>query len=185
MGHGFPDASEGRLRSKTLDLPIELRLFDKNGWQIKDGPLWLVASQPARASELSFRTWRAERLVRRTDCEAQARLVRPTLPVVREEAVVERRALAAPAGFDTELIVGVEPSARGIAGYALAIGSTVGGCYAALFTTEVFGPGADQEVAARLRQVADRVFASVRLRLVDERGSAVRRRRVSTPGAAQ
>ena len=185
MGRSFPDASEGRLRSKTLDLPIELRLFDKDGWQIKDGPSWLVASQPARESELSFRTWRAERLVRRTDCEAQARLARPTLPVVREEAIVERRALSAPAGFDTELIVGVEPSERGIAGYALAIGSTVGGCYAALFTTEVSGPGADQEVAARLRLVADRVFASVRLRRVDERGGAVRRRRVSTPGGAQ
>jgi DNA-binding GntR family transcriptional regulator len=43
-----------------------------------------------------------------------------------------------------------------------------------VFTTAVDGGGADEEVAARLGLMVDRVFGSVRVRSVDER--AVRRR---------
>ena len=75
--------------------------------------------------------------------------------------------------------MGVEPSAQGVAGYAIAIGSSVGRCYAAVFTTAVSDGAAEQEVAARLGLVVDRVLSGVRVRSVDER--AVRRRLVSTP----
>ena len=112
--------------------------------------------------------------MRRADCEAQARLARPAIPVVHDEAVVERRAFAAPSGFDTELVVGVEPGARGISGYAIVIGSSVGRCYAAVFTTAVAGAGADEAVASLLGVMVDRVLGGVRVRSVDER--AVRRR---------
>jgi hypothetical protein len=168
-----------RLRSRALDIPIELRLPDRDTWQV-DERSWLVAKQASTGSELALRTWRAERLVRRTDCVAQARLARPSLPVVNDEAVIERRPFTAPAGFESELVVGVEPSATGVTGYALVVGSSVGRCYAAVFVTRAAGAGSEQAVAARLGSAVDAVFPSVRVRSVDER--AVRRRLVSRQG---
>ena len=165
-----------------MDFPIELRLPSKDVWQITDGPTWLVARHLGTSSELALRTWRAERLVRRTDCVAQARLARTSIPEVHDEAVVDRRVFGTPADFDTELVVGVEPTAQGLSGYAIAIGASVGRCYAAVFTTRVNGKGAEQEVAARLGVAVDRIFGSVRLRSVDDR--AVRHRILVTPAGA-
>ena len=171
-GH-FPDGPAHRVRSQALDFPIELMLPERDSWQISDGA-WLVAEHAVTSSRLALRTWRAERLVRRSDCEAQARLALSSLPTIREEAVVDRRALSAPAELDTELVVGVEPSARGISGYAVAFGSGVGRCYAAVFTTSVNDAGGEREVATRLGIVVDRVLSGVRVRSVGDR--AVRRR---------
>jgi hypothetical protein len=176
---GFPDGRSERLRSRSLDLPIELMLPEKASWRISDGPTWLEAEHASSSSKLVLRTWRAERLVRRSDCAAQARLARPTLPIVRDEAIVERRAFAAPKGFDAELVVGVEPSRAGVAGYAIVFAASVGYCYAAVFTTTASGDAAEQEVAARLGIAVDRVLSTVRTRSVDDR--AVRRRLVVTP----
>ena len=181
VGSSFLDAPSRRVRSRSLEFPIELTLPDKANWQISDGPSWLVAVHAASSSRLAVRTWRAERLVRRADCATQAHLARPSIPIVHDEAVVDRRVLAVPAAFDTELVVGVEPGAAGISGYAIAIGASVGQCYAAVFTTQVAGGGAEQEVATRLGLVVDRIFSGVRVRSVDERG--VRRRMVSSPRA--
>ena len=169
------------MRSRALEFPIELSLPSKESWQVSDGPTWLVAAHPASASLLAVRTWRADRLVRRSECEAQARLARPSLPIVRDDAVLERRTLGAPLGLDTELVVGVEPTAEGLSGYALTIGASVGRCYVAVFTTAVSGAFAEQEVAKRLGLVVDRILSGVRLRSVDER--AVRHRLVYTPRA--
>ena len=157
-------------------------LPEKSAWSVTDGPTWLEAEQRPSASKLALRTWRAERLVRRSDCAAQARLARPTIPIPREESIVEQRPFASPAGFDSELVVGVEPSAEGVAGYAIVFGASVGYCYAAVFTTTASGSGADQEVAARLGIAVDRILSGVRARSIDER--AVRRRLVVTPKAA-
>jgi hypothetical protein len=179
--HDFPDGPSRRVRSRSLEFPIELSLPSKDTWQVSDGPTWLVAAHPASSSLLALRTWRADRLVRRSECEAQARLVRPSLPIVRDEAVLERRALRAPGDFDTELVVGVEPTAQGLSGYALVFGAGVGSCYAAVFTTAVSGSLAEQEVATRLGLAVDRILSGVRLRSVDER--AVRHRLIYSPRA--
>jgi len=165
-----------------LDFPIELSLPDKQGWSITEGPTWLVADHASTSSRLAVRTWRAERMVQRAECEAQARLGRPTIPIVRDEAVVDRHALSAPADFDDELVVGVEPDALGISGYALVFGASVGRCYAAIFTTSVRGKDAELEVAARLGLAVDRILSRVRMRSVDER--APRRRLIVTPKTA-
>jgi hypothetical protein len=101
---------------------------------------------------------------------------------LRDETLVDRRALSAPADFDNELTVGVEPSALGISGYALVFGASSGRCYAAIFTTNVSGKTAEIEVAARLGLVVDRVLSHVRVRSVDER--APRRHLIVTPKAA-
>ena len=178
---GFPDGRSERLRSRSLDLPIELMLPEKASWRISDGPTWLEAEHASSSSKFALRTWRAERLVRRTDCAARARLARPTLPIVRDEAIVEQRAFIAPQGFDAELVVGVEPSRAGVAGYAIVFAASVGYCYAAVFTTTASGETAEQEVATRLGIAVDRILSSVRTRTVDDR--AVRRRLVVTPKA--
>ena len=179
---GFLEGSAGRVRSHRLDFPIELALPDKASWLIEEGPTWLVAEHRPSSSQLALRTWRAERVVRRAECEAQARLGRPTIPIVNEETVVERRPLTAPADFDSELVVGVEPTVLGLSGYALVIGASVGRCYAAIFTTSVQGNDAELVVAARLGLAVDRVLSHVRTRSVDER--APRRHLVVTPKAA-
>ena len=157
-------------------------LPDKEHWQISEGPTWLVAEHHSSSSQLAVRTWRADRVVRRSECEAQARLGRPTIPIVHDEAVVDRHALAAPSDFDSELVVGVEPSALGLSGYALVIGASVGRCYAAVFTTRVSGKELEREMATRLGLVVDRVLSHVRVRSVDER--APRRHLIVTPKAA-
>lgn len=175
----FPDGPGLLVRSRGLDFPIELKLPSKPTWQLADGPSWLVLTHAPTSSELALRTWRAERLVKRTDCEAQARLARPSIPILRDEALIDRRRFAAPTDFDSELVVGVEPTAQGVSGYAIEFGASVGRCYAAVFTTHVQGAGAEQEIAARLGVVVDRILSGVRLRSVDER--AVRHRIVVTP----
>jgi hypothetical protein len=178
----FLDGPTRRVRSQVLDFPVELTLPDKERWQIAEGPTWLVAEHRSSSSQLAIRTWRADRTVRRGECEAQARLGRPTIPIVREEAVVDRRPLLAPADFNSELVVGVEPNALGISGYALAFGASVGRCYAVVFTTSVSDKDAELEVASRLGLVVDRVLSLVRVLGVDER--APRRHLVVTPKAA-
>ncbi|MEI9952075.1 MAG: hypothetical protein WDO74_24590 [Pseudomonadota bacterium] len=179
---GFLAGKAGRVRSRALDFPIELSLPDKASWQIAEGPSWLVAEHRSSSSQLAIRTWRADRVVRRAECEAQARLGRATIPIVRDEDVIDRHALSAPADFDSELVVGVQPNALGISGYALVIGASVGRCYAAVFTTRVSGKDAELEVAARLGLVVDGILSHVRVRNVDER--APRRHLVVTPKAA-
>jgi hypothetical protein len=179
----FPDAKSERVRSRSLDVPIELLLPDKASWRIVDGPTWLEAENGASASSFAFRTWRADRLVRRSECESQARLARRAIPIVHDESIIDQRAFVAPSGFDSALLVGVEPSVRGVSGYALVFGASVGYCYAAVFTTSVEGAGADEEVARRLGVAVDRVLSSVRTRGVDER--VVRHRLVATPNPAR
>jgi len=179
---GFLDGPARRVRSRKLDFPIELVLPSKDSWQIAEGPSWWVADHAPSASQLALRTWRADRLVRRAECEAEARLSRPAIPVLHDEALVERRPLSAPANFDVELVVGVEPNARGLSGYAWVVGASVGRCYAALFTTAASGKDAELEVAARLGLVVDRILSRVRVRSVDER--APRRHLVVTPKAS-
>ncbi|HEX3773739.1 MAG TPA: hypothetical protein VHV51_04695 [Polyangiaceae bacterium] len=170
------------MRSRTLDLAIEFLLPEKSTWQITHGQTWLEARQSSSASSYAFRTWRAARLVRQSECEEQARLVRPAIPIAEPESIVEQRPFAAPAGFDSKLVVGVEPTMRGVEGYALVFGSSVGFCYAAVFTTVASGGDAEQTVATRLGVAVDRVFASVKARNVDDR--VPRRHLVSGPKSA-
>jgi hypothetical protein len=183
----FPDAKSERVRSRSLDIPIEVLLPAKSSWRVTDGPMWLEAEHAGSSSKFALRTWRAERLVGRSDCAAQARLARSSIPIVHDESVIERRLFSAPSGFDSELVVGVEPIAPGagggVAGYAIVFGASVGRCYAAVFTTSASGAGAEQEVAARLGIAVDRVFGTVRARSIEDR--AVRHRLVATPDAAR
>jgi hypothetical protein len=151
---------------------IELSVPERDGWHLDDSSSpWFTARHPATRSELALRTWRAPRTVKREECEAQARLWRPSIPNAPEESVIERRMVAAPEGWSTELVVGVAPApvAGELQGFALAFGTAVGRCYALLYTTLDAGRGAEITIARRLGVVADEVVPSVRVRSIDER----------------
>jgi hypothetical protein len=167
-------ASSGRVRTRSLELPLELMLPDRPGWQITDGPLWFVARHAATSSELAVRSWRAARLVRRAECAEQARLSRVEIPTLSEDAIVEQRAVAIPSGFDGELTVGVVPSGAAVRGYAYVFGAAVGHCFAAVYTTEVRGSAQEEEVARRLRAAVSEILERIRVRQIEDRG--VRRR---------
>jgi hypothetical protein len=117
------------------------------------------------------RVWRAARLVRREDCEAQARLWRPAIPKTSDDAMMERRAMTAPAGFSGELVVGVAPlpASSEIQGFALMFAASVGRCFALVYTTAAAGAGADAALGRRLQIVADEIVPRARLRSIDER----------------
>jgi hypothetical protein len=151
---------------------IELSVPERDLWHIDDSSSpWFLARHVATRSELALRTWRAARTVKRAECEQQARLWRPNIPQTPEESVVERRMVAAPEGWSTELVVGVAPAptAGELQGFALAFGVAVGRCYALLYTTTDRGRGAEITIARRLGVVADEVVPSVRVRSIDER----------------
>lgn len=158
------------VRSKHMSLAITLP--DADGWDIDDGPQWFRLRHRATESELSLRVWRASRRVRVTECEQQVRLVRPDLPdpTAAPESVIEQRPLDAPEGYAVELTVAVRPAEGDrIAGHAVAIGAAIGHCYAAIFSTQAGGSGAENAVAERLALAADQVFGSVTLGRIDDR----------------
>jgi hypothetical protein len=157
--------------SHSLEFPIEIPLPHAARWRLSDGPNWLVASDTVTGSEIAVRTWRAPRSVRRAECEAEARLIRVGIPVVSDDSIIERRVIRAPAGFDSELTVGVSPVSQGVAGYAQVFGASVARCYAALFSTRVVaGPGAEEDLGRRLQVIVEGVFERARLHDVDDRG---------------
>lgn len=151
---------------------LELELPDRENWFVDDQTTpWFVARHAATRSEIVARIWRAPRLVRREECETQARLWRPAIPKTADESVMERRVITTPAGFSGELVVGVAPlsASSELQGFAVVFGSSVGRCYALVYTTTAAGRGADAALGRRLAIVADEIVPRVRLRGIDER----------------
>jgi hypothetical protein len=144
-------------------IPVTLKLPDATAWHARASGSFTELSHAPSSSLLTFRIERASRLVRPEECEAAARLARPTLPLLDASSVVERRKLAAPPGFDTRLVVGVVPreGAR-VLGVALAIGAATGRCYVASYETESRGAGAPERVAERLAIIVSGVFETLR-----------------------
>jgi hypothetical protein len=165
---GWGDVTSTR-QSLTLILP------KRGEWDVVDEARepWLVLSHRGTGSELRARTWLAPRLVTAADCEKQARLWRPQIPEVVEDAVV-RRELRAPEGYSGQVVVGVLPAGDALEGYAVAFGASVGRCYAAIFTTRTSGPGSDHTLGKRLALVTDGVIERVRARSIEDRVDAVR-----------
>jgi hypothetical protein len=150
-------------------LPGTIALHDPGRWRAtNDGSFTVLEHAPSR-STLTLRVWRSARLVRPEECEAEARLARPTLPRPDPDALVDERALEAPEGFAGSLAVGVEPVPSGTHGFVLGVGAAVGRCFVFAFDTTADGVDAATTVADRLRAAADRIAPSVMLRDVDER----------------
>jgi len=162
---------EGPFAERSLArVPARVSLPDARDWHAHPSGSFTLLEHAPTHSTLALRIVNAARLVRPSQCEADARLARPSLPVSDGVNIVERRALAAPEGFDTHVVVAVEPRAGGsVRGFALAIGAATGRCYVACFETESSGPRAADDVADRLAVVVSGVFETLRVPSADER----------------
>jgi hypothetical protein len=161
-------ASWGIVELATL--PGSIELYDPGRWRDASGGSFTLLQHAASSARVALRVWRAARLVRPAECEAEARLARPSLPRADPESLVDSRALEAPKEFSGSLVVGVEPTPNGGAhGFVLAVGAAVGRCFVLVFETTADGADAANAVAERLRAAADRIVPSVELSGVDER----------------
>lgn len=161
---GIADKAWGSVASQRFSVMIALP--ERKDWQVEDvREAWWTARHAASSSELAVKTWRTSRLSRREDCQKQIALWRPKAPNPEAEpgSIVDRRALDAPAGYQTELVVGVRRAGAGgeIEGYALAVGHTIGQCYAALYTTRALGANAEATVGERLALFGDAVLPRI------------------------
>lgn len=151
-------------------IPARVTLPDARGWHAKRTGSFVALEHHASESALLLRVWRAPRLVKPAECEAEARLARPSLPAVDPALRIEERRLGAPAGFDVRLVVGVQPGSGGsVRGTALAIGAGIGRCYLALYETHAEGPHAAEQVATRLGALVEGTFESIELENAERR----------------
>ena len=151
-------------------LPGAVTLYDPARWRSGSGGSFATLEHPPSRSTLALRVWRAARVVRPAECEAEARILRPQLPRVDPESIVDSRRIEAPHEFLGTLVVGVEPVPGGSTrGFALAVSSTVGRCFVFCFETVADGADAALVVAGRLHEAVDRILPSVELHGVEER----------------
>lgn len=151
-------------------LPGAITLDDASRWRAVNSGSFTVLEHAASRSRLSLRLWRAARLVRPAECEAEARVARPSLPRVDPDAVIDSRPLDAPEGFTGSVVVGVDGTPSGSTrGFVLAVGAAIGRCFVLVFETSADGSNAARVVGDRLRRASDVVVPSVELRSIDER----------------
>jgi hypothetical protein len=164
------DTEWGKIRIVSRALEIEVP--EVADWQYRAGKSWVRLEHAPSDSKLELWLARAERVVRPSDCEARARLERPDLWRPAPENTIENRELDAPAGFRSELHVGIDakPGEPVLSGYVVAFGAAVGRCFAAEFVTRVEGgSGAELELARRLDLIASRTLPNIVLRGVEDR----------------
>ena len=151
-------------------LPALVTLPDARGWRARPNSTFVILEHGATQSRLVLRVWRAARLVRPAECEAEARLARPALPVLDPATRIEERALTVPSGFDVRLQVAARPGeGASVVGSALAIGAGVGRCYLAAYETVADGPHAAELVADRLSGVVQGIFETIQVESADGR----------------
>jgi hypothetical protein len=164
---GFVDRGWGLVESQKRLVAVPLP--ERTAWRVDDGPLWLSATHVGSKSILMVRTWRSGSVVAHEGCEAEARTFRPDLFGKDPSALVDRRPLGAPAGYDTEVAFQVKRAANALAGIAVAVGAKVRDCMVLAYATRADGPDAATAVSHRLAFVAERVFPQVFLRKAEDR----------------
>jgi len=157
-------------RGQSLAFPLP----DAGGWRRDRAETrsW-VASHPATASRLVVRAWQHDAIARVEDCERQARLWRPELPVLGPDDLVEVKQATLAGSYTSQVSVGIvaeDPAAPDtLQGHALAFGSDARSCLMLAFSTGAAGPGALRVVAERLGVISQGVFGGVRRLQIDER----------------
>jgi hypothetical protein len=159
----FAGAS-GTFKSERFGL--RLPLPEGSAWRIDDHAApWLTATHAATASTLLVRSWTEDGRASIARCEERARLWK-ALPERLGAEVVQDRAIDAPAGYDTHLLVGLhashKPGAK-ITAFALAFGSHAHRCFAFAYTTEAEGPGAERALGERLAAMVEGSMAKVKV----------------------
>jgi hypothetical protein len=171
VANTLPNADWGTLELPSI--PLVLTLPDHRYWSARLRGTFVEVVHAASSSRLTLRLWRAPRLVRPSECEAEARLARPDLPRVAADTELERTQVDYPQGFHTELSVGVEPIERGARGHAVAVGATTGRCVFLSFETVASGVRAAEEVADRLSVAVEGILPRVRVPSIDGRASSI------------
>jgi hypothetical protein len=166
----LPNADWGALELPSIQLALTLP--DQRYWRATPRGTFVEVVHAASSSRLTLRLWRAPRLVRPSECEAEARLARPDLPRVVAETELERAHVDYPQGFHTELSVGVEPIERGARGHAIAVGAATGRCVFMSFETVASGVRAAEEVADRLSIAVEGILPRVSVPSIDARASS-------------
>jgi len=169
---GLSDRAWGSAVSSRYSVVVPLP--ERDSWQVDDArEAWWTARHAGSHSELSVRTWRAGRLATAADCKKQIRLWRPQSPdpEAQPESVIERRVIDAPAGYATELVVGVQRGRQGgeLEGFVVAVGHTIGECYAALYSTRAGGKNPESTLGERLALVTEGILPRIARRGIEDR----------------
>lgn len=157
----FAAGNEGTFRSERFRL--RLPLPEGRAWRIDDhGSPWLTAMHAGSASSLMVRTWNEEGRASAARCEERARLWKK-LPERGNAEILQDRAIDAPAGFDTRLLVGVLAGRPGapIGAFATAFGAHAHRCFVWVYTTSAEGPGAERVLGERLAAMVEASLAKV------------------------
>jgi hypothetical protein len=167
------DTLPGEFRTVELRaVPARVSLPAPSSWQASREGSFVILDQRATSSRIVLRVWRAGRLVRPAECEAQARLLRPALPRVDPSSLLDERSIAAPRGYDVRLVVAVEEDRRrAVRGLALAVGAAVGRCYLAAYETWAEGASAPERVADRLATMVPGFIETVEVEGVEGRAT--------------
>ena len=153
-------------------VPARVSLPDPGSWRASRAGSFIVLEQRASSSRIVLRVWNAARLVRPSECEAEARLLRPTLPRADPATLLDERRIQVPRDYDVHLRVGVEEAPnRLVHGFALAVGAAVGRCYLAVYETRADGPEAPELVADRLAIVVPAFIETVVIEGVEGRAT--------------
>lgn len=163
----LPDGNWGELELPSV--PASLTLPDRRYWSARERGTFVELEHAASGSRITLRLWRAPRLVRPRECEAEARLSRPDLPRATPDTELEHARVDYPKGFDGELSVGVDPHGRGAHGHATLAAAAPGRCLFVIFESIASGSDAAAHVADRLTVVVGGVLPLVRIPSVDAR----------------
>lgn len=147
---------------------VIVSLPDGKGWRIDDhSKPYLTATHAATSSELTLATWFDDELMSRSRCESRARLDK-LFPDIDFEEVEDAR-VEEPEGFDTRLLVAVEPKAKPgvIIGHVIAVGGYIKKCLFFHFQTEV-KEGDKDVLSARLALVRTRVLGEMKLAKIED-----------------
>jgi hypothetical protein len=164
----LPDRGWGAVVSQRFF--VALPLPDAAAWSVDDrSGRWLSAAHLPTRSMIWVRSWREGSVVSHAKCEIAARTLRPDLFGPDESALVDRKSLGAPSGFDTELGFSVRRAGGALGGVVVAVGAKVRQCLVMAYATRAEGPGAEVALARRLAFVATRIFARAEGRSIDDR----------------
>jgi hypothetical protein len=157
----FAPGQEGTFRSKRT--PILLPLPEGRAWRIDDHKTpWITATHVATSSTLLVRTWNEEGRASRARCEERAKLW-GKLPDPRGAEILQDRAIDAPPGFDTRILVGVVPSKGGgsTTAFASALGAHAHRCFVWIYETGARGPGAEKVLGERLAAMVESSLSKI------------------------
>jgi hypothetical protein len=143
---------------------------EASAWNTDDrSGRWLVAAHRPSQSILVLRSWHEGAVVDHRACEKEARLGRPDLFGQDESQLVDRRPVAAPAHFDTEVGFTVRREGGVLQAIAAAVGANVRRCIAIVYVTRVEGPDAERVAAERLLFATTRILSHAETRSIEDR----------------